>query len=92
MIQNREHVKLDEVLKSLFSTSHKVLLKFLNSIFDENYSSEEVEILVGNGEFSLENSNYDLIRGDLFLNLLINKEKSANYHIEFQTKNSFSKW
>ncbi|MBZ9633429.1 hypothetical protein [Clostridium sp. FP1] len=87
MIQNKEHVKLDEVLKSLFSTSHKVLLEFLNSIFDENYCSEEVEILVGNGEFSLENSNYDFIRGDLFLNLLTNKETSANYHIEFQTKN-----
>ena len=40
----KEKVKLDEVLKFLFSTSNKVLVKLLNGIFNENFSVDEVEL------------------------------------------------
>ena len=47
----KEKVKLDEVLKFLFSTSNKVLVKLLNGIFNENFSVDEVELTVSNNEF-----------------------------------------
>lgn len=34
----KERVKLDEVLKFLFSTSNKVLVNLLNGVFEENNS------------------------------------------------------
>ena len=33
----QEKVKLDEILKFLFNSSEKVLVKLLNSMFDENF-------------------------------------------------------
>lgn len=86
MQQDKEAVKLDEILKSLISTSKQVLVNFINTIFQEEFSDRDVDITIGNNEFSLENSHYDIVRGDLFLQLTGEKQKAANYHIEFQTK------
>ena len=36
----QEKVKLDEILKFLFNSSEKVLVKLLNSMFDENLEKE----------------------------------------------------
>lgn len=33
----KEKIKLDEILKRLFTTSDKVLIKLLNAIFEENF-------------------------------------------------------
>lgn len=81
--QETEHIKLDEILKSLFTVSNKVLLDMMNTLFHEDYKIEETLITVGNNEFIT--SKYDVLRGDLFLEL--NSEKNQAYHIEFQTKN-----
>lgn len=81
----KEKVKLDEVLKYLFSTSRKVLVNLLNGVFDEDFSEDEVELEVSNNEFVMD--SLDIIRGDVFFDLKPKGEKKATYHLEFQTKN-----
>ncbi|UZP03283.1 hypothetical protein JW813_16465 [Clostridium botulinum] len=82
MTVSNEKVKLDEVLKFLFSTSKKVLVNLLNGIFEENFSTDEVELSASNNEFIIE--TFDTLKGDVFFELLNNE---ATYHLEFQTKN-----
>ena len=85
----KEKVKLDEVLKFLFSTSNKVLVKLLNGIFNENFSVDEVELTVSNNEFV--EDDLGILRGDMFFDILNKDYNKASYHIEFQTKNDKSK-
>jgi hypothetical protein len=40
----KERVKLDEILKSLFNVSKKVLIKMMNSLFNESFDVEMTEI------------------------------------------------
>jgi predicted transposase/invertase (TIGR01784 family) len=77
-----ERVKLDEILKSLFSVSGKVLISMLNSLFKENYATETTAVSFANSEFV--DDEYHILRGDLFLNLS-DADKSNHYHIEIQT-------
>lgn len=94
MTDDSERVRLDEIIKALFSTSNGVLLKLLNGIFDENFKEDEVEISMENKEFPKENYEdkeiplIDLIRAD-FLAKFTEKvnNKKHYYHIEFQIKN-----
>ena len=81
----KREVKLDEVLKFLFSTSNKVLVKLLNGIFNENFSVDEVELTVSNNEFV--EDDLGILRGDMFFDILNKDYNKASYHIEFQTKN-----
>lgn len=87
--KTKESVKLDQILKLLFSTSDRVLLSMLNSIFDENLLLDNVKIRKSNNEFisySLED-----IHGDIFFEIEdLGVEKSINFHIEFQIKNDNS--
>ncbi len=78
-------MKLDEVLKFLFSTSNKVLVKLLNGIFDEKFDVDEVELTVSNNEFV--EDDLGILRGDMFFDILNKNHNKASYHIEFQTKN-----
>ena len=89
VVRNQESndVKLDEILKSLFTVSKKVLIKMMNSIFKENFDEENTEITFENNEFIVQ--EYDIIRGDLFLRLS-KDSKPYHYHIELQTKNDSS--
>lgn len=94
MAADSERVRLDEIIKAMFSTSNGVLLKLLNGIFDENFKEDEVEISMENKEFPKENYEdkeiplIDLIRAD-FLAKFTEKvnNKKHYYHIEFQIKN-----
>ena len=86
----KEKVHLDEILKSLFSTSQQVLTNFINVMFNENHTNEDIKISFSNSEFSLENSGYNIIRGDLFLGLVTQEQNEINYQVEFQTKNDTS--
>ncbi|WP_235700110.1 Rpn family recombination-promoting nuclease/putative transposase [Clostridium senegalense] len=83
--EKKDKVKLDIVLKYLFSTSEKVLIKLLNGVFNENFNVDEVKISVSNNEFV--DSDLNIIRGDVFFNMLNQDDSKVNYHIEFQTKN-----
>ena len=83
----KERVKLDEVLKFLFSTSNKVLVNLLNGVFEEKFEPDEVEVSVSNNEFI--EDDLSILRGDLFLDIL-EKHDKVSYHIEFQTKNDQS--
>ena len=85
MDNSKEKVKLDEVLKYLFSTSTKVLLKLLNGVFNENFNEDEVNLTVSNNEFI--EDTLSVIRGDMFFDIIKNNSKKASYHLEFQTKN-----
>ena len=82
---SNEKVKLDEVLKFLFSTSKKVLVNLLNGIFEENYHSDEVKLSVSNNEFVMD--TFDTIRGDVFFDILNSESEKISYHLEFQTRN-----
>ena len=82
--ENEERVKLDEILKSLFAVSKKVLITMMNSLFNENFDVKMTDITFENNEFVTD--DYDIIRGDLFLKLCRGK-KPYHYHIELQTKN-----
>ncbi|AQR96479.1 hypothetical protein [Clostridium saccharoperbutylacetonicum] len=82
---SNEKVKLDEVLKFLFSTSKKVLVNLLNGIFQENYSSDEVKLSVSNNEFVMD--TFDTLRGDVFFDILNSESDKISYHLEFQTLN-----
>ncbi|AOR24721.1 hypothetical protein [Clostridium taeniosporum] len=86
MTVSNEKVKLDEILKFLFSTSKKVLVNLLNGVFEENFSSDEVELSVSNNEFIMD--TFDTLRGDVFFEVLNNEvSNKVTYHLEFQTKN-----
>lgn len=80
---NKESVKLDQILKYLFTVSKSVLVKLLNGIFNEDYESDEVELSVSNSEFV--GDELGILRGDVFFE--IEKQEKHTYHIEFQTKN-----
>ena len=83
--ENKEQqVKLDEILKSLFAVSKKVLITMMNSLFKENFDAEMTEVTFENNEFVTD--EYDIIRGDLFLKIL-QEQKPYHYHIELQTTN-----
>ncbi|KLU59918.1 hypothetical protein CEB3_c40520 [Peptococcaceae bacterium CEB3] len=82
-----ERVKLDEILKSLFTVSGKVLINMLNSLFKENYAIEATEVSFGSNEFV--DDEYNILRGDFFLKLG-DADKSGHYHIEIQTLNDDS--
>jgi putative ABC transport system permease protein len=77
-----ERVKLDEILKSLFNVSAKVLINMLNSLFKENYTVETTAVSFASNEFV--DDEYHILRGDLFLKLS-DADKSNHYHIEIQT-------
>lgn len=84
---NSERVKLDEILKSLFNVSNKVLITMMNSLFQENFDIETTEVSFASNEFV--DDEYNVLRGDLFLRLR-EEEKSHHYHIELQTLNDDS--
>ena len=68
MEANSERLKLDEILKSLFTVSSKVLINMLNSLFKENYVAEATEVSFASNEFV--DDAYNILRGDLFLQTL----------------------
>lgn len=94
LVEGHERIRLDEIIKALFTTSNGVLLRLLNGIFDENFMEDEVEISMENKEFSKVNyedkeiPSIDLLRAD-FLSGFTEKvnNKKHYYHIEFQIKN-----
>ena len=83
--KTKEKVKLDEILKYLFSTSNKVLVKLLNAIFEEDFKEYEVNLTVSNNEFI--EDTLGVIRGDMFFDILKRDNNKVSYHLEFQTKN-----
>ena len=88
MNKTKEKVKLDEILKYLFSTSNKVLVKLLNAIFEEDFKENEVNLTVSNNEFI--EDTLGVIRGDMFFDILKRDNNKISYHLEFQTKNDNS--
>ena len=85
MESTKEKVKLDQVLKFLFSTSNKVLINLLNGVFEENFNVDEVSLTVSNNEFI--EDTLDVLRGDMFFKISKNENQKVSYHLEFQTKN-----
>ncbi len=78
-------LQLDEIMKNMFSVSNAVLIRMLNSLFEEDYDPENTEISLTNNEFVLEYRGYDIIKGDVFLRLQKAHKKAYHYHIDFQT-------
>lgn len=58
--ENEQRVRLDEILKSLFAVSKKVLIQMMNSLFKENFDIEDTEVTFENNEFVTD--DYEIIR------------------------------
>lgn len=84
-----EKVKLDEMLKDLFSASHMVLVKLLNGLFNQDFREEDVEISLGATEFITDSDNLGVIRADMFFEVR-GYGKPIGFHIEFQVLNDGS--
>ena len=84
--ENGERVKLDEILKSLFTVSNKVLVNMMNSLFKENFDAEITKVTFGKNELDIEADEYNIIKGDIFLKMFTDEE-SQHYHIELLTRN-----
>ncbi len=78
-------LQLDEIMKNMFSVSNGVLIRMVNSLFEEDYEPENTELSLINNEFVLEYRGDDIIKGDVFLKLQKAHEKANHYHIAFQT-------
>ena len=83
-----KRAKIDEIMKHLFSVSKPTLVKMMNSLFNENFDFENVEIIQTNSEFG--NFGLEMIRGDMFLRFrdIAGKPDARpnHFHVEFQTK------
>jgi len=79
----RKSVKLDQIIKLLFDVSKETLVTMLNSLFQENFSPDTVEIDKTATEYS--KNNLDIIRADMFIKVTENT-KPHHYHIEIQTE------
>ena len=88
MKKSVERVKLDEMLKNLFSASQKVLVQLLNGLFDMDYREGEVQISLGSTEFVNDPEDLGMLRADMFFDATFLKtNKVAGFHVEFQIKN-----
>ena len=85
MNHTKEKIKLDEILKFLFSTSHKVLINLLNGVFEESLNADDVELTITSNEFIDEDLGVYI--GDMFFSILKSNSEKLSYHLEFQTKN-----
>ena len=74
----QEKVKLDEILKFLFNSSEKVLVKLLNSMFDENFKEDEVSVTITNSEFV--EDTLEILRGDMFFKIFDKANKDFEKH------------
>ena len=82
-----KRAKIDEIMKHLFSVSKPTLVKMINSLFNEDFEPETVEIVQSNPEFG--DFELEIIRGDMFLRFREMAEKSGRpkyCHVEFQTR------
>jgi len=80
-LPKREAIKLDALLKDLFSVTKRALIQLLNGVFDETYDESQVDITITNNEFV--GSDLENLRGDILYVINRNGEK-VTYHIEFQ--------
>ena len=85
-VKTKDPIKLDQILKLLFSTSERVLLDTLTSIFNIKLKGKDIKIVKSNNEFIT--ADLENVHGDVFYEILESgEEKSIKFHIEFQTLN-----
>jgi len=76
--ERQESVRLDETVKLLFEVSKELLVKTLNSLFNENFDADKIEIEKTATEYP--NNDLDIIRADLFIK--ITEYKPNHFHID----------
>lgn len=82
--QSSDYVKLDEILKILFTVSDKVLITLLNALFNENFDPKQTTITPLDKEFPDE--VWGILKADLVF-ILEQGGKKRWFQIEFQTEN-----
>jgi hypothetical protein len=70
-------------MRLLFGMSKPVLVGMINSLFNENFDPEQVDIRKENAKFV--NDTLKVLEGDLFYNLNDHTNKTNSFHIELQT-------
>jgi hypothetical protein len=80
-------LKLDEIMRTLFSLSDQATLHLINGLFHESFSMENTSIRYGNSQFI--NDGYGRVNGDhcITLSTLDTPLQHDQFHIEFQTLN-----
>lgn len=80
-----ERVKLDQIIKMLFSVSKKMLIDTLNGLFNESFNPDDVNIKVNKTatEFVPDDLEFNIIRADSFFNIEA-KNKPYHFHIEYE--------
>ena len=84
-----EKIKLDELLKDLFSASQRVLVALLNALFGQDFREEDVEVTLGATEFVTDSDTLGIIRADMFFDVK-GSGKPVCFHVEFQLLNDGS--
>ena len=85
MGKERKRAKIDEIMKHLFTVSKETLVAMLNSLFDEAFKADDVEIIQTNSEF--DDSGFKIIQGDIFFRIGGKiAGKPCHFHVEFQTR------
>ncbi|OON92380.1 MAG: hypothetical protein ATN34_00295 [Epulopiscium sp. Nele67-Bin002] len=85
---HRESIKLDEILKSLFTASPRMYLGTIDKLYDTNYLEQyisgeltDADIHLSQTDFIRETLGFELLKADLIIII-----KGMAYHIEFQTR------
>ena len=84
-LPQKDAIKLDALLKLLFSLAKPTLIKLLMGVFGNEFLEEDVEISIANNEFVTEKNG--VIRGDIFYRVEMGTQK-LSFHIEFQLNHS----
>ncbi|MDX5846550.1 hypothetical protein SIM13_26590 [Bacillus cereus group sp. BfR-BA-01233] len=78
-----EKVKMDQIMKLLFSCNNEMIVPMINYFFETKYEIKDIKIEHSNIEFV--DVSLEIIRSDEFL-VVKNNDNKDLYHIEFQTK------
>jgi len=78
-----ERIRLDEIMKALFSVSKRTLVNMLNHLFQKDYDPDATTVDISNNEFV--SDNFSVIKGDLFYRVESQNE-TAHYHLELQSR------
>ena len=81
--ERRESVKLDAIVKLLFSVSKPLLVNAINGLFNTTYDPDETDVDVIKTATEYAKKDMSLIRADLFIQVRADG-KSVDYHLEFQ--------
>ncbi|WP_372634885.1 hypothetical protein [Cohnella sp.] len=87
--QEKERLKLDQMMSVLFRLSKRLRLQLINGLFGESFTGAEVKAIHYSNSKFVDSDEFNRIIGDLFMKL-DTVRGAFHYHVEFQTLNDRS--